>query len=187
MIKKDSVQLKYYKKWDSNPFIPGMVGTAKVGRSDVKYAQASVPILNHATGEVRTVIGNAWKVNKRQDQTEFSKLFRDGLPVLAGLSKTGMLVFLYFVSELQKKKDTVIFDPREASKFAGVKFKHHLYNGIRSLLDNGVIAKTMDTGVYFINPGIIFNGDRMPLIREVVDKELTPINKLIGHDNTANS
>ena len=40
--------------------------------------------------------------------------------------------------------------------------------GITDLLKHEFIAETMQTGVYFVNPTYIFNGDRLALVKEFI-------------------
>lgn len=47
------------------------------------------------------------------------------------------------------------------------------YRGIKELIEKRIIAKTNEKNWYFINPAIVFNGDRARFVSEIIKKKET--------------
>lgn len=45
------------------------------------------------------------------------------------------------------------------------------YRGIKELIEKRIIAKTNEKNWYFINPAIVFNGDRARFVSEIIKKK----------------
>ena len=46
-----------------------------------------------------------------------------------------------------------------------------VYRGIKELIEKRIIAKTNEKNWYFINPAIVFNGDRARFVSEIIKKK----------------
>ncbi|UNE80230.1 hypothetical protein IMY97_22775 [Pectobacterium versatile] len=47
------------------------------------------------------------------------------------------------------------------------------YRGVKELIEKRIIAKTNEKNWYFINPAIVFNGDRARFVSEIIKKKET--------------
>lgn len=105
---------------------------------------------------------------RKVDETEFIKIFTGNIDLIHQLSLSGRKVLDLLMVVLQKtaiKKDRVYLSdtvrkevldeiPMDISRAT-------LHRGIRDLVDKKIIARSLNTNVYFINPHVIFNGNRL--------------------------
>lgn len=124
----------------------------------------------------------AYKIPKNKtvvfDPRKYSKLFQGNSELLLRLSDPAMKMFLYISENLRVNKDEICIFKDEFLVFAGFNPKNKVtyYRALDGLLTEKVIArKAGSTTCFFINPNIIFNGDRTKLSNTVVK---TPTNKI---------
>jgi hypothetical protein len=112
---------------------------------------------------------------KEVDQEKFVKLYLAEVSSLFELTKTGLKVFGYIVSVLQINSHMVYLHIPDLMTYCEYKSKVPVYRGLGELLSNKIIAMSTKTGWWYVNPNIIFNGDRIAFIKEY---RLTPVKKL---------
>ena len=146
--------------YDHNPFIESIL--------DLKIKKKTVSISRNpeaAINERGEYIGDKYMiVKKKVDKEEFVKVFKDQLTIIFELSKTAQKMLTYFIKVLGINKDFVVFDKEKARLYSGLNSKASMYAGMSELIQKQVIAKSNLTQIYFINPAILFNGDRLVVI-----------------------
>ncbi|SSH09058.1 MULTISPECIES: hypothetical protein [Klebsiella pneumoniae complex] len=114
------------------------------------------------------------------DKEEFIKLYTSQIKAYFGLTKTAYKVFFIFLRIYQDAigKDHFYLSCKKAMSLAE-KIDHFVlsesifYRGIKELIEKRIIAKTNEKNWYFINPAIVFNGDRARFISEIIKKKET--------------
>jgi hypothetical protein len=101
---------------------------------------------------------------KKYDSEQFAKVFVSRISAMWDMSKTASRVFSYILSILPKDKDTIYMDVSSAKEFTTYKNDASIWNGMKWLMENDFIAKSDRTNIYFINPTIFFNGDRVAFV-----------------------
>lgn len=107
---------------------------------------------------------------KPVDQTEFIKLYVDGLKSTIGLSKPGQKVFEIVYAEISGR-------PMKRPNDDDLLMLHYdmfdldmsratFDRGITELLKKEILYESMSTNAYFVNINMIFNGDRLFFINE---------------------
>lgn len=74
-------------------------------------------------------------------------------------------IVLYIQLNLKKKTDYIELNTDKVMDFTKIESKTTYYKYIQELIDNAVIAKYKNS-VYWINPELIFNGDRISFYKE---------------------
>lgn len=100
------------------------------------------------------------------DNAQYTKMFRGNGPLLMGMSEPATRMFYYILDHIAVHKDEVCILQEDYLKFAGYKDKSRLtyYRAVEGLLKANVIARrTGMQSCYWVNPNIIFNGDRTKL------------------------
>jgi intergrase/recombinase len=69
--------------------------------------------------------------------------------------------------------DEIIFDVEECLNFTHYKSKDTIYRGIVELIKAEIIARGKNDYKYFINPLVIFNGNRLTFAKTYVRKHKT--------------
>lgn len=112
------------------------------------------------------------------DKEEFIKLYTSQIKAYFDLTKTAYKVFFIFLRIYQDAigKDHFYLSCKKAMSLAE-KIDHFVlsesifYRGIKELIEKCIIAKTNEKNWYFINPAIVFNGDRARFVSEIIKKK----------------
>ena len=101
------------------------------------------------------------------DSSKFTKVYsgkhiQDILPNLKG---AGNKMFWFIVQNLTKDAESITISFEDYAEFAKIKSRTVYYEGIMNLNEHNII-KRMSGDVYYINPLILFNGDRTKLLSE---------------------
>ncbi|MGI8464457.1 hypothetical protein [Pectobacterium punjabense] len=112
------------------------------------------------------------------DKEEFIKLYTSQIKAYFDLTKTAYKVFFIFLRIYQDAigKDHFYLSCKKAMSLAE-KIDHFalsesiFYRGVKELIEKRIIAKTNEKNWYFINPAIVFNGDRARFVSEIIKKK----------------
>lgn len=153
---------------DQNPFIEPT--TIKTKRRYVRSGHAR-ELVDPVTGEL-SAMAQIHTVEERDD-TEFVKVFAEGVKAMYGLKKAGMRVFQAILHEYQ--------DTRMSGGFADSIYLHFFdeslngraldmsertfQNGFKELLLNRFLSPR-SANLYWVNPALFFKGDRVAFVRE---------------------
>nr|WP_246666930.1 replication/maintenance protein RepL [Bartonella tribocorum] len=156
-------------RYDENPFIEGMTVPIKNQRIRLsRLGRDDNVLINQSTGEMQ---GTHVTTFRRVDSQEFIKLFTNNIALTFELKTAGIKAFGVLVWMLQEKgisKDLVPLDKLalddflEANKEKKIALSLPTFaRGLTELESAQIIAKHLRQGWYFINPNLIFNGDRI--------------------------
>jgi hypothetical protein len=102
---------------------------------------------------------------KLHDPQTYIKLFVGKLPLLQSLSLPGLRLLLYIAGELRPNRDYIYLHYTEASEtFAGT--RSSFYRSIRELTEKKVLAPSFRKHEHWINPNVLYNGDRVQLFKK---------------------
>jgi hypothetical protein len=150
------MKYKEYPKYLTPPFdIEGLKEVKAKKRID------RGEFVSHDTGE--TFRASWWEEAgvKQVDSRLFLKVYKVGLVVLSHLSYPGLLVLIEIMNRLKPHSDKVELKQKEVvRKYKNLRGAGY-YKGMCELLEYGVIAKSKEQGVFFINTNMFFNGDRL--------------------------
>lgn len=125
-------------------------------------------VVNVHTGEVEG--GNfLWK-NVVVDEEKFSKIYLTEISALYNLSKTGFRALSYILSKLEVNKDLVYVYYPEMQDYCNWKVRKTCNQGLKELVSSKIIAPSLQPGFWFINPHIVFNGNRLTLVSNYTKK-----------------
>ena len=130
-------------------------------------------IVSPNTGEIEGYSG--FYTRQEVDKTHFLKLYLDGIKALTGLSTAGMKVFMLVYNKVTSNegfnKDIIMLNYEMLSDDEKKKFSLRTFQrGITDLINLEFLAETMQSGVYFINPTYIYNGNRLAIVNEYILK-----------------
>ena len=170
--RKKYLAISDFEKHETNPF--AQVAIEKVQKVTVRKSKlmgadksAQHIITNSETGEVD---GYAQFVNYVEvDEERFAKLYIAEFAAFYELNKPAMKVLHYIISNIVKDTDRFHFKMKKCIEFTGYS-KFSIFNGIGSLIKNGIIARTDESDEFFINPMVLFNGNRVAYVRAYVKK-----------------
>jgi hypothetical protein len=175
-----SVLFKDLPEYECNPFIEPIL-SMKMKKKTVSISSSPQMTIN----EYGQYIGDSYMIVKRNvDKEEFVKVFKNQLKLIFDLTKTAQKVLGYFIENLGMNKDFVIFDRTKAKISSSLYSDSSIYQGLSELIQKSVIAKSKLSQIYFINPAILFNGDRLIVINAwIKDDNIIPPSSLLLQEN----
>lgn len=137
-------------------------------------------LINQSTDEVH---GTHVVARKRVDSGKFLKVFADYMQETFELSQSGnkaLRVLMWAMQEKSVNKNIVTLDQYALIDFLKAHEDHKFdlspptfKRGIAQLEHADIIAKSLRRGDYYINPQVIFNGDRVAFTTVIERKEKT--------------
>lgn len=125
-------------------------------------------VINVQTGEVEG--GNfLWK-NVVVDEEKFAKIYMSEISVLYNLTKTGFRALSFILNKLEPNKDLVYIYYPEMQDYCNWKVRKTCNQGLKELTASKIIAPSLQPGFWFINPHIVFNGNRLTLVSNYIKK-----------------
>jgi len=165
--------LKNYEKYEENPYIPDVVENMQVRRKRQTMYPTNKDVMhyvvNRETGEVDGY--SAFIREAVVDESQFIKVFTRELRALWDLSKVASRVLAYVMTCMRMGEDGIYFNMRKCMEYTGYKSERSIINGISELIEHKVLARSTSINIYFINPSIIFNGNRVVFARSYRKKQ----------------
>jgi len=125
-------------------------------------------VVNENTGE--HLGGAVFFQYQEVDKTQFLKLYVNGVKGITELSSAGTKVFEILYRAMQDKKDidTILMSYDIVDKTIVKISRTTYFKGMKELVEKSFIAETMIQNYYFINPDLIFNGDRLSFVKSYI-------------------
>lgn len=155
----------------SNPFLDDI--NIQLSKKNVKLSALGKDnnvLVNTDTGETQ---GTHVVTYKKVDSSKFVKLFASNIALTFDLNAASIKSFnvlIYIVQNTAMNKDLILLDKYSLQDF----IDHHsdrdpplnlsmatFRRGLVGLEDAGIIAKSIRLGWFYINPSMLFNGDRI--------------------------
>lgn len=94
------------------------------------------------------------------------EIYPQYIDIFKRLSIRGFNVFSYILEKIQPGRDRFFFLISECMQCTGYKSKKAVYAGLTELLHAGIIARGNVDTIYYINPLILFKGNRNEYFNE---------------------
>ena len=166
--------LQSFEKNKENPFLKQAV--EQVNNHVVKkYRTAgttSQKAILRAVDNDNNTVGHTQFVKQIEvDEERFTKIYLSQFSAFFDLKSQGIKVFGYIMNNLFKDKDYFYFDREDCLNYTGYKSEKSVYIGLADLIENEIIARGKNDIIYFINPMVFFNGDRITFAKTYVKKK----------------
>lgn len=157
--------IEKYERNTKNPFVEKAIDEInnhiikKYRNSSGQDQKAILQAINPETGEM---LGHTTFIRQIEvDEDKFTKMYLSQFSAFWELGKQGIKVFGYIMTKLIIGQDLFIFLLDECSEYTGYKSKSSIFLGIGQLLQAEIIARGPAENLYFINPLVAFNGNRV--------------------------
>ena len=151
--------------YDRNPSIPAP-GGIPTRKKPVKIANGNrAMIIGKDTGEVLEDVRASFFEMQVVDQTQFVKIYLEGVKRTVKLTKAGLQVFEIVYNQMREnpQTDKIELNFYLAKKF-GVDLSERTYQrGQRELLKLEFLYRSPSADVFFVNIQLMFNGNRIDL------------------------
>lgn len=174
------------KKYAENPFVDGGVFSVPMRhRSEVVETAGPLQVVEKDSGEAIEIA----EIRRKRvvDTDRFVKLFVGHLDAFFDLKPGTVRLMTALIDELSQGKnahgDTIYlnyarvvsyFESRDAKAPAKATF----FGAMSELTEKGFVAPSVDTNLWFINPAIFFNGDRVRFVTELRRKRASRMTEL---------
>jgi len=155
-------QLKHLEEFQENPFIADLA--VPLTPKTHSFVSRNKAIVNVATGEIDDDILLSRKT-KFVDGEQFVKIFVKEMESMFDLSRSAQKVFTFMITKVGYD-DKIFFDIEECLEKTGYRSKTQVFKSLRELCVKDFIAKTKHQFVYWINPKLFYQGDRLVIMRE---------------------
>ena len=158
-----------------NPFITAAALNTKSGsRRITDKSGTRMMVVNETTKEVIAPAG-FWQYQE-VDKTQFVKLYINGVKAFKELSGAGTKVFELLYLRVQESigKDEIWLTFTNINQSINPISKAVFYRGMKELLEKAFIAESLSTGLYYLNPDFLWNGDRLAFVKEYRLKDSKP-------------
>jgi hypothetical protein len=164
------VRITDFEKYEENPFMPNLMEelTVRQRKQYLKSEGGDTAMFVVPSPDEPALAQAAFYQIQEVDESQFVKIFANFFSAQMGLSQTGKQVLIYFMTLLKPKNDLIRVRVDQALVFLGYKTKKSYLTGIGNLLEKGVIARTKYDDEFFINPLMMFNGDRVTFAKTFV-------------------
>lgn len=170
-----STGISEFKLNKENPFLKQAV--EQVNQNIVKKyktatktgEKAILQAVDPSSGEI---VGHTQFIRQIEvDEEQFAKLYLSNFSAFFDLKPQAIRVFGYILKQLIPNKDEFIFLLEDCQEYTGYKSATSIRIGLTSLLENEIIARGKTDFLYFINPMVAFNGNRITFAKTYVKKQ----------------
>jgi len=156
--------LNKFPEYNENPFMESAIH--EISEHSVKkrvFIKGNKSISNQVINDNGEVVGHsAFLRTIEVDESQFVKLYLSRFAAFYELNKSSIKVFGYILTKcIIPNKDTFYIDFDEAKEITGYSSNNVIRAGLSSLVEQAIIARSTNPYKYYINPLIVFNGDRI--------------------------
>ena len=165
-------KIKDYEEFSENPFVEKAI-------QDIKIIRKTQVVRAHERGEVQMIVNDGGEVTGHTafmryievEEAQFAKLYLNQFEHFWDLPKSAIRVFGYILTRLIPKKDEFLFDMSECLAYTKYSTNKSVFEGLTALIDTGIVARTTKHYKYFVNPMVVFNGDRVSFTKTYIKKK----------------
>lgn len=165
-------KVKDFEVFEENPFVEKAI-------KDIKIIKKTQTIRPKGKGEIQMIVNDGGEVTGHSafmrfvevEEEKFAKLYLSQLCAFWDLSKSAIRIFSYILTVLKPKKDRFYFIMDDCLSYTGYTHPKNALTGIADLIDAGILARTKHHYEYFINPLVVFNGDRVTFAKTYIKKK----------------
>lgn len=112
------------------------------------------------------------------DEEQFTKLYLSNFQKFFNLTTPAIRLFGYIIENIAPNKDMFFIDYDEACTYTQYRSKTSIYRGLAELVEAEIIARGRYENHFFINPMVLFNGDRITFAKTYVKSTQKKISKV---------
>lgn len=174
------------KKYKENPFVQdGTFSVPMRSKTDVLETAGPMVLTDSTTGEAMDVA----EIRRRKtvDTDKFVKLFVSHLHAFFDLKPGTIKLMTALIDELSQARymngDTIYLNYARVVEY----FERHqtkppakgtFFSAMAEMTEKGFVAPSVDQNLWFVNPAIFFNGDRVKFVTELRRKRTSKTEQL---------
>ena len=107
-------------------------------------------------------------LTQKVDHEAFIKVFRESIRYVAELSRTARTILWYIMDNLPKDRGYVVIDNMTIMDFCKFKTRKSVRDGVVELLEKNILTRSTVPKKFWVNPLVLFNGNRITYAKEYV-------------------
>jgi hypothetical protein len=107
-------------------------------------------------------------LTQKVDHAQFIKIFKENLAAVMKLSKTAREVLWYVMNNIPQDRGYVIIDNASVMDFCGFKTRKSVREAVVELLSKDFLTRSTVPKKYWVNPLVLFNGNRIVYANEYI-------------------
>lgn len=148
---------------NANPYREDLLMSVKYGNKTV-YTKGNDKQLYDSDGNT-VPYKNVILKTEVIDKDKFVKVYVENIGQMFNLPKYAEKLFLYILRNLGQQTDSIYLFPKDVVEDCGWSNTNQLDKALIILCRRKILAKSYRTYWWYINPTILFNGDRVAFIR----------------------
>ena len=172
--KKKNYSLSNYSFNRENPFLNEAIEKIN-GNITKKYRSATntgEKAILKAVDDNGELLGHTSFIRQIEvDEEQFTKIYLSQFSAFFDLKPQAIKVFGYIMTKLQPKQDMFMFLMDECLEYTNYKSKNSIWIGLGGLVESKIIARGPSDSIYFINPMVAFNGNRVTFAKSYIKKK----------------
>jgi hypothetical protein len=165
-------KLKGQPTFLENPFVEQAI-------KDIKIIQKTQVVRPSNRDEIQMITSTGGEVTGytafmrfvEVDEEKFAKVYLSQFTAFWELTKPAIRVFGYILSILKPKQDEFFLEMNKCLSYTKYTHANSVLSGLAVLVECGIIARSDSHFKYFINPLVVFNGDRVTFAKTYVKKK----------------
>lgn len=173
-------KLSEFTKNSENPFLKGaleVINKNIVRKTKMTKNAGESAILRAVDEQTGQVLGHTAFIRQIEvDEEQFAKFYLNGFKSFYNLKPSSLKVFGFILGQLKPNRDVFDFSLEDCLENTGFT-KQTIYRGLTELLNNEIIARGRFDYQYYINPLVVFNGNRVTFAKTYVRKKSKTIDE----------
>jgi hypothetical protein len=164
--------IRDFTAYNENPFVEKAVQDIKIVRRQQIIRPRNKDEIQMITSTDGEVTGYSQFMRFIEvEEEKFAKLYLSQLASFWELTKPSIRVFSYILTVLKPKQDLFIFIMEDCLQYAGYSSERSVFEGLTGLIEANIIARSNHHLKYYINPLVVFNGDRVTFAKTYIKKK----------------
>lgn len=164
--------IRDFTAYNENPFVEKAVQDIKIVRRQQVIRPKNKDEIQMITSTDGEVTGYSQFMRFIEvEEEKFAKLYLSQLASFWELTKPSIRVFSYILTVLKPKQDLFIFIMEDCLQYAQYSSERSVFEGLTGLIEANIIARSNHHLKYYINPLVVFNGDRVTFAKTYIKKK----------------
>ena len=164
--------VKQHKVFKENPFIEKAI-------DDIKIIRKTQVVRSKNRDEIQMIVNSDGEVEGHTafmkfvevDEEQFAKVYLSQFTAFWELPKSAIRVFGFIINILKPKKDEFYLEMGKCLEYTKYKHPKDVISGLSALMECEIIARSDSHFKFFINPLVVFNGDRVSFAKTYIKKK----------------
>lgn len=151
----------------TNPFLASIVEHIQDSKHRKVAGHSWQDVVDKSTGAINKqkvlVLGD----QKVVDKQEYAKVYMGEIGRFFGLSKKALLLLDYIMKNINYGEDKICLYYPDVQSSLGL-IRSTMYSCISQMLQAQIIAKASTNNCYYINPAVVFKGERIAIVKQFI-------------------